>query len=302
MAKAELSKIEIDMNSVTTLEDFKRLVDKNFYFIMFITVNTYKYEYKCKYEYDEALHFLSEDEEPFLSLGFDGFGCIRITGLRFKTIEHLRPLDTTFYLRTFFYRMVKIEKFYITDHANVMCKNKDKEDKDKTEYRALLYRLFATIKPLNELSIYYKYFTKITFYLNVDTLDLEDLLVKYRLLDHAIPTDFMDTQDCSENAKLLNELFKTWRRTKPEFQTFYNILSYFSVETKDSIYYPCCKTCNGLSCDRQGHLDKSKQSLFKSRNARKIKSKRCRSKLKNTRRVKKSKSIPKKPKRGSAHS
>lgn len=36
MAKAELSEIEleIDMNSVTTLEDFKRLVDKNFYFIL----------------------------------------------------------------------------------------------------------------------------------------------------------------------------------------------------------------------------------------------------------------------------
>jgi hypothetical protein len=279
MAKAELSELEIDMNSVTTLEDFKRLVDKNFYFIMFIIVNEYKYEYKCKYDKDdEGVHFLSENEEPFLSLDFKGLVCIQITGLRFKTIEHLRPLGTTFYLQTFFYRMVKIEKFYITDHANVTCKNKDK---DKTEYRALLYRLFATNKPLYELSIYYKYFTKITFYLNVDRLDLEDLLVKYRLLNHAIPKDFMDTQDCSEKAKRLNELFKTWRRTKPEFQTFYNILSYFSVETKDSIYYPCCETCNGLSCDRQGHLDKSKQSLFKSRNARKNKSKRRRSKLKN---------------------
>jgi hypothetical protein len=53
MAKAELSEIEIDMNSVTTLEDFKRLVDKNFYFIMFIIVNKYKYEYKCKYDKDD---------------------------------------------------------------------------------------------------------------------------------------------------------------------------------------------------------------------------------------------------------
>jgi hypothetical protein len=178
--------------------------------------------------------------------------------------------------------MVKIEKFYITDHANVMCKNKDKEDKDKTEYRALLYRLFATIKPLNEVSIYYKYFTKFRLdmnHLNVDTLDLEDLLLKYRS-DHDFHKNFMNEPDCSEKAKRLNELFDTLRTT-PEFQTFYNILSYFSVETKDSIYYPCCKTCNGLSCDRQGHLDKSKQSLFKSRNARKIKSKRRRSKLKN---------------------
>lgn len=280
MAKAELSEIEleIDMNSVTTLEDFKRLVDKNFYFIMFIIVNKYKYEYKCKYDKDdEGVHFLSENEDPFLSLDFKDHVCIQITGLRFKTIEHLRPLGTTFYLQTFFYRMVKIEKFYIRDHANVTCKNKDK---DKTEYKALLYRLFATNKPLYELSIYYKYFTKITNHLNVDRLDLEDLLLKYRLLNHVIPKDFMNEPDCSEKAKRLNELFDTLR-TKPEFQTFYNILSHFSVETKDSIYYPRCKTCNGLSCARQGHLDKSKQSLFKSRNARKNKSKRRRSKLKN---------------------
>ena len=114
---------------------------------------------------------------------------------------------------------------------------------------------------------------------NVDRLDLEDLLLKYRLLNHVIPKDFMNEPDCSEKAKLLNELFDTLI-TKPEFQTFYNILSYCSVETKDSIYYPRCKTCNGLPCARQGHLDKSKQSLFKSRNARKNKSKRRRSKLK----------------------
>jgi hypothetical protein len=281
MAKAELSELEIDMNSVTTLKDFKRLVDKEKKtenFVMFITVNSTKYEYECKYRL-ETVSFLSENSTPFLSLCFDGDGLIQITGLKFKTIESLTPLDTTFYLRTFFYRMIQIETFKIFDNAIVTCKNKDK---DKTKYRALLYRLFATNKPLYELSIYYKYFTKFrldTNYLNVDTLDLKDLLVKYRLLGHAIPKDFMDKPDCSENAKLLNELFDTLRTT-PEFQTFYNILSYFSVETKDSIYYPCCKTCNGLSCARQGHLDKSKQSLFKSRNARKIKSKRRRSKLK----------------------
>jgi len=281
MAKAELSEIEIDMNSVTTLKVFKRLVEKETQnFVMFITVNSTKYEYECKYRL-ETVYFLSKNSTPFLSLCFDGDGLIQITGLKFKTIESLTPLDTTFYLRTFFYRMVQIETFNIFDNAIVTCKNKDKEDKedkDKTEYRALLYRLFATNKPLYELSIYYKYFTKITFYLNVDRLDLEDLLLKYRS-DHDFHKNFMDKPDCSEKAKLLNELFDTLRTT-PEFQTFYNILSHFSVETKDSIYYPCCKTCNGLSCARQGHLDKSKQSLFKSRNARKNKSKRRRSKLK----------------------
>jgi hypothetical protein len=192
MAKAELSEIEIDMNSVTTLEDFKRLVDKNFYFIMFIIVNKYKYEYKCKYRL-ETVFFLSENSTPFLSLCFDGDVLIQITGLKFKTIESLTPLDTTFYLLTFFYRMIQIETFDIFDNAIVTCKNKDKEDKedkDKTKYRALLYRLFATNKPLYELSIYYKYFTKITLD-NKKGLDLQKLLTKYRSV-YAFPKDFMD--------------------------------------------------------------------------------------------------------------
>jgi hypothetical protein len=278
MAKAELSEIKIDMNSVTTLKDFKRLVEKEETqnFVMFITVNYTKYEYKCKYRL-ETVFFLSENSTPFLSLCFDGDVLIQITGLTFKTIESLTPLDTTFYLLTFFYRMIQIETFDIFDNAIVTCKNKDKEDKDKTKYRALLYRLFATNKPLDELSIYYKYFTEIR--LDMNHLKFKKLLKEYRSV-YKIPEDFMDKPDCSEKAKLLNELFDTLRTT-PEFQTFYEILSHFSVETKDSIYYPCCKTCNGLSCDRQGHLDKSKQSLFKSRNARKNKSKRRRSKLKN---------------------
>ena len=43
MAKAELSEIKIDMNSVTTLKDFKCLVKKEETqnFIMFIIVNTH---------------------------------------------------------------------------------------------------------------------------------------------------------------------------------------------------------------------------------------------------------------------
>ena len=132
MAKADV--LKIDMNSVITLKDFKRLVENNFSFIMFITVNSTKYSYECKYEY-ETVNFLSENRKPFLSLTFEGDGLIQITGLKFKKIKSLTPLDTTFYLRTFFYRMVKIDKFKIVDHAIVSCTDKDKDRIE--EYRAL---------------------------------------------------------------------------------------------------------------------------------------------------------------------
>ena len=167
MAKAVL--LEIDMNIISTLSDFKSLVEKEEEkkkFVMFITVNSTKYEYECRYNFN-TVFFLSENMKPFLTLSFEGNGNIQITGLKFKTIETLTPLDTTFYLRTFFYRMIQIDTFNITDVAIVSC-----GDKDKIEYKALLYRLFATDTPLYDLSIYSKYFTKITLD-NKKGLDLQ---------------------------------------------------------------------------------------------------------------------------------
>jgi hypothetical protein len=294
---------------------------------MFITVNSTKYEYECEYRpFSETVFFLSENGIPFLTLSFNGNGNIKITGLKFKTIETLTPLDTIFYLRTFFYRMIQIDTFNITDVATVSC-----GDKDKIEYKALLYRLFATDTPLYDLSIYSKYFTKITLDKDYEDLDLQKLLTKYRSVYSSFPKDFMDIPDCPEEedledlqnlqklvtkyrsiytsfpkdfmdkpdcpekARLLNDLFDTLTGVK-EFRKFYNALQIFSVKTKDSIYYPCCKDCDGLFCVNKRYvlpkyLEESRQFLFKRTSSHRKQS---------ARRVKKSKSIPKKSKRGSA--
>ena len=245
MAKADL--LEIDMNIISSLSDFKSLVEKEKKFVMFITVKSIKYEYECEYRPTlETVFFLSENREPFLALYCNGSGgFIQITGLKFKTIETLTPLDTTFYLRTFFYRMIQIDTFKISDDATVSCRNKD-----EIEYKALLYRLFATDTPLYDLSIYYKYFTKITLY-NKKGLDLQKLVTKYRSVYASFPKDFMDKPDCPEKAELLKDLYHALLGVKEfnnEFRDFYNALSSFSVKTKDSIYYPCCKDCDGLFC------------------------------------------------------
>ena len=289
MAKADL--LEIDMNIISSLSDFKSLVEKEKKFVMFITVKSIKYEYECEYRPTlETVFFLSENREPFLALYCNGSGgFIQITGLKFKTIETLTPLDTTFYLRTFFYRMIQIDTINITDVATVSC-----GDKDKIEYYALAYRLFATDTPLYDLSIYSKYFTKITLDDNEKGLDLQKLLTEYRAVYSSFPKDFMDKSDCPEKASLLNDLFDALMRVE-KFENFYNALQFFYVKIKDSIYYPCCKDCDGLFCvNKRYALPKylaESELLFKHTSSHRKQS---------TRRVKKSKSIPKKSKRGSA--
>ena len=185
--------------------------------------------------------------------------------------------------------MIQIDTFKISDDATVSCRNKD-----EIEYKALLYRLFATDTPLYDLSIYYKYFTKITLY-NKKGLDLQKLVTKYRSVYASFPKDFMDKPDCPKTARLLNNLFDALMGVK-KFENFYEALTLFSVKTKDSIYYPCCEECDGLFCVNKRYalpkyLDESRQFLFKRTSSHRKQSARW---------VKKSKSISKKPKRGSA--
>jgi hypothetical protein len=125
--------------------------------------------------------------------------------------------------------------------------------------------------------------------------NLQKLVTKYISIYTSFPKDFMDKPDCPEKARLLKDLFYTLTGVK-EFRDFYNALISFSVKTKDSIYYPCCEECDGLFCVNKRYvlpkyLEESRQFLFKRTSSHRKQS---------TRRVKKSKSIPKKSKRGSA--
>jgi hypothetical protein len=93
-----------------------------------------------------------------------------------------------------------------------------------------------------------------------DLQNLQKLVTKYRSIYTSFPKDFMDKPDCPEKAKLLNYLFYSLMGVK-EFNDFYNALKFFSVKTKDSIYYPCCEECDGLFCVNK--REKSRQFLFK---------------------------------------
>jgi hypothetical protein len=152
-------------------------------------------------------------------------------------------LDTIFYLQTFFYKMIGIDTIYMSDKATFSCQDGEK-------YNSLLYRIFATVKPLHELCIYQKYFKHVTRDETKNTEEkYREVLEKYREQEYQpigskksikiydYFKDFKDTKECKTKALELKELGKTMMGLRP-FLNLYNYLSNFSAQTTDSIYWP----------------------------------------------------------------
>jgi hypothetical protein len=135
--------------------------------------------------------------------------------------------------------MIGIDTIYMSDKATFSCQDGEK-------YNSLLYRIFATVKPLHELCIYQKYFKHVT---RDEMKSPDEVLKKYREQEYQpigskksikiydYFKDFKDTEECKTKALELKELGKTMRDLRP-FLTLYNYLSSFSAQTTDSIYWP----------------------------------------------------------------
>ena len=183
----------------------------------------------------------------FMVLESDGTGELKTRGIDFETIElngKKNKLDTIFYLRTFFYRMLNVKTICISDEAMFLCK-----DAPSKEYNALMYRIFATDKPLNDVCIYQRYFYRITREGDLSESALEKMLKNYRTRYSKKFTDF--DANCAIRA---DELDLLYTETDEEFEKLYDSLSSFSALTKDSIYWP---------------KDKKSKSRKKSKNAKK---------------------------------
>ena len=197
-------------------------------------------------------------ENGFLTLMNDGSGSLKTRNIDFIIIDKFKDsrtkkLDTIFYLQTIFYRMIDLELIKIKDVATFLCKD------GKTEYSALLYRIFATNKPLNELSIYYKYFKK--FNRSVTDEKLSELLDEYRCMKYKDTIvseyfkDFKDSEDCKEKALEL-QLFLQDKK----INDFCNFLGEFSANTTDSIYWvkPHFKHKKAYSIRKKAHSIRKK--------------------------------------------
>jgi len=251
--------IEIDMENIIDVNKYIELVkqstDKigNLYKI-FLKIKDIKYTcYVFVSKLKAITYFLKIDTTPtdfnsinigalngnmvFMLLDSDGTGELKTRDIDFETIEingKKNKLDTIFYLRTFFYRMLGVETIHISDEAMFLCKD------NPQEYTALMYRIFATDKSLNELCIYQRYFTTIKRELNDSKL--EELLIKFR--QSPCPFDHSKTirdyfrefdKNCPTMAIKLNELHDILDQ---DFKDFYSSLSSFSAKTIESIYYP----------------------------------------------------------------
>lgn len=151
--------------------------------------------------------------------------------------------------------MLRVKKIYIGDVAHFLCK-----DAPSKEYNALMYRIFATDKPLNDVCIYQRYFYRITREGDLSESALEKMLKNYRTRYSKKFTDF--DANCETRA---DELDLLYIEIDEEFEKFYDSLSSFSALTKDSIYWTkdIAKSCNKKSKNAKS---RNKLKNAKSRN------------------------------------
>lgn len=213
----------------------KSLQSSPYYYKIYLQINTKRFLCEVLLTEEECVtYFLGSGNNVFMTLHPNGKGDIKTRGIDFETIEingKKNKLDTIFYLQTFFYRMLRVKKIYISDVAHFLCK-----DAPPKEYNALMYRIFATDKPLNELCIYQKYFKTITRKGDLSEATLEKMLKNYRTRYSKKFTDF-DT-NCAMRADELDFLYIETLSKDDEFEKFYDSLSILSALTKDSIYWP----------------------------------------------------------------
>jgi hypothetical protein len=213
----------------------KSLQSSPYYHQIYLQINTKRFLCEVLVTEEECVtYFLGSGNNVFMTLRPNGKGDIKTRGIDFETIEingKKNKLDTIFYLRTFFYRMLRVKKIYISDVAHFLCK-----DTPPKEYNALMYRIFATDKPLNDVCIYQRYFYRITRKGDLSDASLEKMLKNYRTRYSKKFTDF--DANCAIRADELDLLYTETLSKYEEFEKLYDSLSSFSALTKDSIYWP----------------------------------------------------------------
>jgi len=257
--------VNIDISPKKTpigIKKYIKLVKKSsqsspYYYKIYLTLNITRFLCEVLLTEEECVtYFLGSGNNVFMTLHPNGKGDIKTRGVDFETVElngKKNKLDTIFYLRTFFYRMLRVKKIYIGDVAHFLCK-----DAPSKEYNALMYRIFATHKPLNDVCIYQRYFYRITRKGDLSEAALEKMLKNYRTRYSKKFTDF--DANCATRADELDVLYIETLSKDEKFEKFYDSLSSFSALTKDSIYWPKDKKSKSPAKKSKSPAKKSKKS------------------------------------------
>jgi hypothetical protein len=232
-----------DLNNPIFLKDFLNLYDESHENVTLkIVVDGVEYMYTTKkidlwnieFLTDDQSHvffsiMISQDQEEKLfatcsiNLTKKGVKRIKLDGIE------LTHLETTFYLQTYYCRMFKdnISYIKIIDEARSVC---DGDNERKNDYNLILYRILATKKPLEELSIYSRFYNhRDPVFTQKDRQTLMDIRKTIKVL-----LDFSKDKDCINYAKFLNDnaftIFKV-------YEDFFNKIMIYNVKNEDSIYF-----------------------------------------------------------------
>ncbi len=155
----------------------------------------------------------------------------------------LKPLDTIYYIVTFFYKMLGIEKYIIRDLAQGKC------NRSPNEYYLFIGRVFSESIPIHDKSIYYRFFrdSPSLQFLHDPTLpsmiaELHQLTYPFTMGTMKI-TDFFktvarDNAECAVHAPIINDMDSTLYFDNPTYKKIHDMLTMFMVRNKDSIFYP----------------------------------------------------------------
>ena len=167
--------VEHDLKIPITMDDLNELYEQTPELTLFITVQGKKYEYTTKLK----RHSFGKMDYQFFDTNKDKFFSIYVkNGITEVDIDlvhksvlrigSLTPLETVFYLSTWFCTMVDITDIKLIDAAHSVCKD---DEEHKNEYPLKIYRLLATDLPAPAISIYSKFFQ----YRKVPILDETDI-------------------------------------------------------------------------------------------------------------------------------
>jgi hypothetical protein len=185
----------------------------------------------------------------------------------------LSPLETTFYLRTYYCEMLKVSFIHIKDVANSVCKG----DKSyKTMYFLIPYRIFARNDlKLQDISIYSKFYNykRDPAFTNDD----EEILTKYRNMKIELIesmsdikfdvkdktqtlsiffSNFLENENCGKFATLLNKVNLLLLKMT-DYSNLYDKISDYIVKNKYSIYYENSYQFKSKRCKKSNKKRKS---------------------------------------------
>ena len=182
------------------------------------------------------------------------------TRYRLMPIDGLSQLYSIYYIMTYMFKMLGIDKRRFMDVAKGKCNNYD------SQYLLFVYRLFSTDNKgnpkydIDDLSIYYKLFktkdnklTNSIKFLGDPTLQLKEKMMEIQQLTYDFDgkgtpqkiTEYFKTfgelrgaKDCHKYADIIEKMHEDLISDNPLYKKFYYTMTSFEIDNKDCIYYP----------------------------------------------------------------